>query len=131
MTNYFKKGGCALKRWDRLLLLALLGVGAAMGALLFLLRSPGATVTVTVDNVQTAAFPLEEAREYRIETEYGTNLLVIADGTARLTEADCPDLLCVKQGSIRYAGDSIICLPHKLVVEITGDAPDGVDAVAK
>ena len=123
-----------MKRGDRVLLLALVAAGAVFAALLWLLRSPGAQVTVTVDNVRLASFPLDEQREYLIETSYGTNLLVITDGTAMLTEADCPDKLCVKQGAIRCAGDSIICLPHKLVVEITGtegQSAGGVDAVTK
>jgi len=33
-------------------------------------------------------------------------------------EADCPDKICVKHTNIKNAGETIICLPHKLVIEI-------------
>lgn len=121
-----------MRRWDRVLLLSLLAAGAILAAAVWLNRTPGAQVTVTVDGRETASFPLEGETEYLIETSEGTNLLVISGGEARLWEADCPDRLCVKQGAIRYAGDSIICLPHKVVIEIRGgETGDGLDAMAK
>ena len=62
----------------------------------------------------------------------GTNELVIEDGEARLTEADCPDSLCVNMGRISRSGQSIICLPHQVVVRIVDDSAaetQGVDDV--
>ena len=49
-------------------------------------------------------------------------------GEVWLSEADCPNLLCVKTGKIRYAGQSIVCLPHKVAVRIVGGA-SALDAV--
>ena len=42
-----------------------------------------------------------------------------------MKDADCPDRLCVKQGSISKNGESIVCLPHKVIVTVTGG--DGAD----
>jgi hypothetical protein len=53
------------------------------------------------------------------------NTLVIEGGRARIEAADCPDKLCVKQRAISKAGESIICLPHKLVIRISRES--GVD----
>ena len=64
----------------------------------------------------------------KIEGNGGYNLLVIEGGEAWLSEADCPNGLCVKTGKIRYAGQSIVCLPHKLAVRILGGAA-ALDAV--
>ena len=62
----------------------------------------------------------------------GGEVVVRVDGveTERhaLTEANCPDLLCVRQGKIRYTGQSIICLPNRLTVTVEGGESDGVDA---
>ena len=58
---------------------------------------------------------------------------MIEDGAARMEDADCPDQICVRQGKIRAQGETIICLPNRVVVRITGTGePDGeeVDAVA-
>lgn len=59
----------------------------------------------------------------------GYNLVLIGDGSVRVTDADCPDKLCVKQRSISKNGESIICLPHKLVVQIVSKEESDLDAV--
>ncbi|WFA10425.1 NusG domain II-containing protein [Tissierella sp. Yu-01] len=55
-----------------------------------------------------------------IETKYGYNLIEIGDEQVRVIEADCPDKIDVKQGYISKIGETIVCLPNKLVVEIKG-----------
>ena len=121
-----------LRRSDLFLLLAFLLFAILLGILMWRLRAPGGQVVVRIDGAVTATFSLHADQTYEIQTpEGGRNLLVIEDGTARLEEANCPDHLCVRQGKIRYAGDSLICLPHLLVVEITGGQDElDLDAVA-
>ncbi len=51
----------------------------------------------------------------------GTNVLEIKDGEIWCSEASCPDKLCVKQGRKHLSTDTIVCLPNKMVVTITGD----------
>ncbi|MFR4337598.1 MAG: NusG domain II-containing protein [Lachnospira pectinoschiza] len=50
-----------------------------------------------------------------------------------MTDADCPDKLCVKTGMISKTGETIVCLPHRVVVEIIGAAADdsGVDSIVR
>lgn len=125
------------KRYDLLLLAALVLVGLGLTAFVLLSRmnsaSDGLTVTVRQDNEVVATLPLDEDTTYAVQGEDGstTNLVVIEDGTVHMEEADCPDQLCVKQGKIRYAGDSLICLPNRVVVEISGEDEQALDAVAK
>ncbi len=45
----------------------------------------------------------------------------IHDGKADVTEADCPDKLCVHQKAISKTHETIVCLPNKVVVEVTGE----------
>ena len=105
------------------LLAALICCGLWLG-----LRRDGAAVVVEQDGKETARYALDENRTVRIKGQGGYNLLVIEGGEAWLLEADCPNLLCVKTGKIRYAGQSIVCLPHKLAVRIVGGA-SALDAV--
>ncbi|MCD7821944.1 MAG: NusG domain II-containing protein [Clostridiales bacterium] len=125
------------KRYDLLLLAALVLVGLGLTAFVLLSRmnsaSDGLTVTIRQDNEVVATLPLDEDATYAVQGEDGgtTNLVVIEDGTVHMEEADCPDQLCVKQGKIRYAGDSLICLPNRVVVEISGEDEQALDAVAK
>ena len=81
-------------------------------------RSDGKRAVVFVDNSRTLEFSLDEDAEYTIDGAGGFNKLVITNGCAYIEEADCLDKICVKQGRISKTGESIICLPHKVIVEI-------------
>lgn len=119
-------------RNDLLLLGALAAAGVVLVLVLHLTRETGAQVVVQADGERVAEFSLSEPVEYTIQSrDGGINELRIADGAVWLESANCPDGLCVKQGKIRYVGESIICLPHAVVVEITGRDELGLDAVTK
>lgn len=113
----------------------LLGAGilliAGVVAIVYTIMVPSKSgkVVVKVDGEVVGTYPLSEDRETVIQTENGTNHLVIKDGTAYLKEADCPDQLCVKQGKISKTGKLIICLPHKLIIEIVSGEESGLDGV--
>lgn len=121
-----------LRKADLLLLAAALVFGAVLAAVL-LLRSPGGTVQVRVAGAVTAGYPLDVDASYTITgANGGTNLLVIEDGAARIEEASCPDGVCVHTGCIRRNGQSIVCLPNQVVVEIVSETENssGVDITA-
>lgn len=76
----------------------------------------------------------EEAQEIRIESKHGLNILKIFNHGAIMVEADCPDKLCMTFGFVNKVGQSIVCLPHRVLVEIVGEmgeSGDGVDAVVQ
>lgn len=50
------------------------------------------------------------------------NLLAVTEGSIMMEAADCKDQICVRHIPIRNAGESIICLPNKLVIEVSGSA---------
>ncbi len=109
-------------RYDIILIIGLLVITAIIALGVRLTEKTGKTVVVSVDGVEKYTFPLDENLEFKIEGyEDGTNYLVIKDGEAYLTEASCPDLLCVHMGKISSQGQSIICLPNRVVVEIRDD----------
>ena len=118
----------APKRSDLYLICGCLLAALILCGLWLLLRRDGETVVVEQNGKETARYDLGEDRTVKIEGEGGYNLLVIENGEAWLSEADCPNLLCVKTGKIRYAGQSIVCLPHKLAVRIAGGV-SSLDAV--
>lgn len=98
---------------------------AVLGMLLF--RKAGDTVTVTIDGKLFCEYPLEEDRTVEIKTETGFNLLVIRDGQAYIESANCPDGICADHKPISFDGESIICLPNKVVVTVqsqNGNSPD-------
>lgn len=63
-------------------------------------------------------FSLERDGTFPVSTEAGVNVIQIADGAVRVSEADCPNGDCVDQGFIDRPGQQIVCLPHELWVEV-------------
>lgn len=86
---------------------------------------------ISVDGKVYGEYSLEDKQEIKIGD---TNVCQIEeDGTVSMTEADCPDHLCVKQGKIKEFGESIVCLPNKVVLEIVTDkkTAEEIDSIAK
>ena len=92
-----------------------------------------AFVKVTVDGKVYGTYPLSKDDTIAIKNVDGdvTNTLVIKDGVADVTAADCPDHLCVKQKAISKEGESIICLPNKVVVTVKSDTKSDIDSISK
>lgn len=99
--------------------------------LLFCFREDGGYVSVVQDGVEIAQYPLSKEQTVVIPDENGdSNTLVIKDHTANITDATCPDKLCVKQSAVSYNGETIVCLPHKLVIKVVSDTQAEVDITA-
>ena len=91
----------------------------------------GVTVVAERNGEVIGSYPLDHNQRLAFTDDEGKrNVLVIQEGKAYMEEADCPDKLCVKQKAIERNGESIICLPHKLVIRIAGGEEGEVDAVA-
>ncbi len=104
---------------DAFLIIAIIAV-AIVGLILFLfLSNPGDWVVVNIDGVESSRYLLSENLETDIITGDGNiNTLVIKDGYAYVSYADCPDKICVSHRKISRDGETIVCLPHKLVISI-------------
>ncbi len=78
----------------------------------------GNKVYIKVDGELYGSYSLDEDQDILVESEYGSNCVSICDGEVCMKQADCPDGYCMHQGHIKNADETIVCLPHKLVVEI-------------
>ncbi len=88
-----------------------------------------AIAVVTIDGAVYGSSPLSEDVTEKIELPDGSyNILTISGGYADVIEASCPDQICVHHNRIRYSGESIVCLPNKLIVEVKGGQDNGIDA---
>jgi hypothetical protein len=113
--------------------LVLIGAALLLAAACFFavraFRGTGAAVRVSVEGETVGEYPLSEDAEIRIPAGDGYNLLVIRDGAARITEADCPRRLCMAHRPVSRAGEVIVCLPHRVTVEVLGGRAGEYDAV--
>ena len=104
--------------------LILIAVVLAAAALLFLgtklmHKSPAEVVEISVDGNVVETLDLAKDQELTIDgVSGGTNHLIIKDGEVWVSEATCPDKICVHQGKIHMDGEIIVCLPNKMTAQI-------------
>ena len=115
------------RRADLIVIVSLLLLALVLYLVIGATRKAGGQVVVRVNGVETERHSLSADGTYPLNG--GSNILVISGGEAWLSEANCPDLLCVRQGRIHYTGQSIICLPNRLSVTVEGGESNGVDFV--
>lgn len=116
---------------DILLILAVLVLAGGFWLFRTVTREEGARAEVTVDGELLMTLPLSEDTSVVLGEGAHTNTLVIENGTACVSAASCPDHVCMDRGAVRYDGETIVCLPNKLVVTIVGGERSGLDAVAR
>lgn len=107
-------------------ILLLLLAAAALSAVYVLVRNgstPSPVARITRDGVLVEEINLNQVTKpysFTLEDESGTNTVQVERGRIRVSGADCPDQICVGQGWISNVGLPIVCLPHRLMIEITG-----------
>ena len=101
--------------WDLVLIIALVALCTVP---LWFPSSEGAYATVSVDGAIVTRLPLSEDTSLRLED--GT-LLVVRDGSIWVEESQCPDGLCHEMGRISKEGQTILCLPNRISIVISGE----------
>ncbi len=102
----------------------ILGIGIIAAALLMLLvlqinrGEEGNRIQVILDGKIYGTYSLEKNQVIEIEEGSFYNKIRVEDGKAYMEEANCPDGYCEEQGKISRHTQTIVCLPHKLVVEV-------------
>jgi len=83
-------------------------------------------VEIKVDGEEHSKYVLDNNIDKEIEviTDKGYNIIHIQNGKVLVKESDCNNQLCVRKGVIEEPGEIIVCLPHKVVVQITGSSED-------
>lgn len=101
--------------WDVALIVLLL---ALVGLTLYfaLIPSSGEEADIYLNGEKVATLPLSVDAEWHNEHVR----VVVSDGTVQVSESDCPDKICVERGAISRAGESVVCLPNRVVVVISG-----------
>lgn len=115
---------------DLIFITVLLAVVSLLGLAFFFFRGEGDVVTVTVDGAVYGTYSLSEPIRVEIRTgdeQEQINVLVIEDGRAYVEHASCPDGICAAHKPILRNGESIVCLPHRVVITVhktDGQNPD-------
>lgn len=119
---------------DKLLILLLLVAGVFLTAAVYLPQSgKGGVLEVRQNGALLMTLPLDKATTRTISDNGHENQFSIKNGTVTMTKADCHDQTCVRTRGIHTPGQSIVCLPHRIVLTITatGSVDDSLDAVVQ
>ncbi len=88
-------------------------------------------VIVSINNEIKATFDVSENDSYKIVDGNSFNTIKIQDGFVKMIDANCNDKLCLSQREIHNNFETIICLPHRLVIEIENNIESELDSIAQ
>ena len=103
-----------LKKADKIVLASILLLSVAASLFMFAFRNVGRTVVIKQQNNLVCNLPLNKDTVYNLEH----NTVVIKKGKVFVKSADCPDQICVKHKAISKCGESIVCLPNRVIIEV-------------
>ena len=133
MTTNASRPELKFNRYDAVVaaIVALLAVAVALWFYLPKTQSGELTVVISTGGEETKRVKLNSFTETTV-THNGYTLRITADGSGvRVADSDCPTQDCVHTGTIARAGQSIVCLPHQVVVEVVDEPSEsGVDLIA-
>lgn len=115
-------------KWDAVVIASVVLVALAMILFLFIFngQSQPSTAQIWKDQVMLYELPLQTDTEITVTGEY-SNTITVRDGRIAITAADCPGEDCVHTGWIDQSGYSIVCLPNRVEIRLTGEP--SVDAI--
>lgn len=117
MINFFKK-----YKNDIILLGIILVVAIVAIIIVNTTKKQGSYVVVIYDQNEVAKYSINEDIEIKLTYEENNyNTLVIKDGKVYMNDASCKDHICVKHHKISMTGETIVCLPNKVVIKIIGN----------
>lgn len=121
-----------IKKADIILAIIIAIVGIAASFYLTFLDVPvkNGKVVIHQNNKVYGEYSLYEDREITVKDGDHINKITIKNGNVQMTFSSCKNQDCVKQGSIDDSSKSIVCLPHKVVVEIKSDKSE-FDSVSR
>ena len=117
---------------DVIFLVSLFLCGILLTVGVFFFSHQGQMVRITIDGNIYGTYSLAEDQQIPVKQDGEIiNVVRISDGTVRMEQATCPDALCIRQGAISRDRQTIVCLPHKLVVEVYGNHEQEYDTVSQ
>ena len=117
-----------IKKADIILLIVLIVIGLASTVFITMSKSNGSTVIIEQNGKMYGKYSLFEDKTIEIKGDKTSNIVQIKDGKVKMTESTCKNQVCVRHSEISSGGESIICLPNRVVVRIEGKG-GGYDAV--
>ena len=109
-----------IRKADIILLIVLVIVGLASTAYVAMSKTGGDTVIIEQRGKMYGKYSLFENRTITIEGKKCKNIVTIEGGQVWMEESTCKNQICVHHSRISSGGESIVCLPNRVVVRVEG-----------
>ena len=120
-----------IKKADIALFFVLLAVGLTISWASLNSGQTGDKVRISVGGETYGVYDLAQDRTIQVRQNGHTNNIIIEGGHVSMASSDCANQVCVNTGAIYLAGDSIVCLPNRVMVEILSESKGGgVDVIS-
>ena len=119
-----------IKKNDIILFAAVMIIGILVFVINSTAHQQGAKVKIVLGHDVYGVYDIGKDREIVIENGEGLNVVAISDGSVSMEAANCPGGDCMRQRAISKTGQTIVCLPNRVVVSIEGADAGDVDSVA-
>lgn len=113
-----------IKKADIILAAVLIILGLAASYFLSFGKTFGSELLISCDGKKFGTYPLSEDRQIIIDNNDHLNKVTIKNGKVSMTFSDCHGGDCLRHSEISKSGETIICLPNKVVLEIIGESSD-------
>lgn len=116
-------------KWGDFVIIGAVLLAAAALALFLAVQAAGDRLYAEIwqDGVRIERVALTDATDRTIDVD-GQNTIVLSGQTAKMQWADCRDQVCVRTGTLSRAGQTAVCLPHRVVLRLIGENTE-VDAI--
>ena len=92
---------------------------------LFAAGPTGATAELRINGQVVKSFDLHKNERWTYRMKDGDyNIIEVKNDAIAVVEASCKDQIDVKRGYISKVGETIVCLPHNLVIEVMSGKTD-------
>lgn len=120
------------KKWDIIIIVVLMIISFLPEVILVMILGKGYDNTyaeVTIAGELYKNIPLSEHKGeeiIEINSKTGVNIIKVSDDKISIVEANCPDKVCMKPGFIHKPGESLVCLPNRLMIQIKGNTEEDI-----
>ncbi len=114
---------------------ALVAVFIIMTALSFNVRSffsaPGSDALVYVDSALKYKIDMGVDKEYQVPVQNGVVIISVSGGRLYVRSAPCPRRICMMSSPVFKEGDTLVCVPNKMLIRVDGEEASGLDTLTK
>jgi hypothetical protein len=113
LTQLFKPG-------DIFLMVGLICIALGLGIIIKQKGGNANYCIISVDGKDKYKLSLFSPQKIKIKGVFGESVIEVSKKGVRMVNSPCPLHICVQQGIIKRVGQTIVCIPNRIMIRILG-----------